>query len=200
MHTIGQWMEEQRYHRKNWTRLDQLRSLNRVFFSSTTGRPGAWIFLVLSSFSLADAMKLFRTVHEYAYEWSLVSAANWQKYPNEHCPHVQHVDVLNRTVDPETGVLTTERLITVNQNVPALILKVNYREDLICKKKRYTDIFVVSALQLLGGDTTQYVREVSVIDPKKKTLTMTSQNLTMSNFLSVEERIVYSEHPEDKNK
>ncbi|KAL1930791.1 hypothetical protein VTP01DRAFT_10953 [Rhizomucor pusillus] len=121
-------------------------------------------------------MKLFKTVHEYAYEWSLVSAANWQKYPNEHCPHVQHVDVLNRTVDPETGVLTTERLITVNQNVPALILK------------------------LLGGDTTQYVREVSVIDPKKKTLTMTSQNLTMSNFLSVEERIVYSEHPEDKNK
>ena len=69
-------------------------------------------------------MKIFQSTHDYSYPWSLVSAANWQKYPNEHCSHVQHVDVLNRTVDPKTGVLTTERLITVNQNVPTLIMKV----------------------------------------------------------------------------
>lgn len=73
----------------------------------------------------STAMKLFQSKHEFQYEWSLVSAANWQKYPNEHCPHVQHVDVLNRTLDPETGILTTERLITVDQNVPALIMKVS---------------------------------------------------------------------------
>lgn len=70
-------------------------------------------------------MKFFKTVHTFNYEWSLVSAAQWQKYPNDHCPHVQHVDVLNRTVDPETGILTTERLITVKQNMPRLILKVH---------------------------------------------------------------------------
>ncbi|KAI9488908.1 PRELI-like family-domain-containing protein [Zychaea mexicana] len=122
-------------------------------------------------------MKLFKSVHDYQYEWSLVSAANWQKYPNEHCTHVQAVDVLDRRVDPKTGILTTERLITVNQNVPALIMK------------------------LLGCDNgAQYVREISIIDPKKKTMTMRSQNLTMSNLLSVEEEIVYCEHPEDHTK
>ncbi|KAI9250528.1 PRELI-like family-domain-containing protein [Phascolomyces articulosus] len=122
-------------------------------------------------------MKLFKSVHDFQYEWSLVSAANWQKYPNEHCTHVHAVDVLDRRLDPETGVLTTERLITVNQSVPRLIMK------------------------LLGGDSNaQYVREISIIDPKKKTLTMRSQNLTMSNLLSVEEEIEYSVHPEDSNK
>lgn len=69
-------------------------------------------------------MKFFKTVSTFDYEWNLVSAAQWQKYPNDACPHVQHVDVLKRTVDPDTGVLTTERLITVKQNVPRLILKV----------------------------------------------------------------------------
>jgi hypothetical protein len=69
-------------------------------------------------------MKLFKSVHDFNYEWNLVSTAQWQKYPNENCPHVQHVDVLNRSVDRETGVLTTERLITVEQNVPSLIRKV----------------------------------------------------------------------------
>jgi hypothetical protein len=69
-------------------------------------------------------MKLFKTTLDYNYAWSLVSAANWQKYPNEKCPHVQHVDVLNRTVDPETGILTTERLITVKQHIPSIIKKV----------------------------------------------------------------------------
>ncbi|CAO3624075.1 unnamed protein product [Cunninghamella blakesleeana] len=121
-------------------------------------------------------MKLFKSIHNFEYEWSLVSAAQWQKYPNENCPHVQHVDVLNCSIDPETGTLITERLITVEQNVPSLVRKI------------------------LGSGTTQYVREISMIDPKKKTLTMRSINLTMANLLKVEETIVYQEHPQEKNK
>ena len=69
-------------------------------------------------------MKIFETKHIYNYEWSVVSAANWRKYPNEGSPHVQAVDILNQHVDPETGILTTERLFTVTQNVPTIILKV----------------------------------------------------------------------------
>ncbi|KAG0733822.1 hypothetical protein G6F29_012846 [Rhizopus arrhizus] len=121
-------------------------------------------------------MKWFKSNHEFHYEWSLVSAANWQKYPNESCTHVAHVDVLSRTIDPDTGLLTTERLITVKQNIPTLIKKI------------------------LGSDSTQYVREVSTIDPRTKTLTMKSVNLTMSNLLKVEETIVYREHPDDQLK
>ena len=53
----------------------------------------------------------------------------------------------------------------------------------------------------MGCDAhSQYVREISIIDPKKKTLTMRSQNLTMSNILSVEEEIEYREHPEDPSR
>ncbi|SAL97519.1 hypothetical protein [Absidia glauca] len=121
-------------------------------------------------------MKLFKSVHDFNYGWNIVSTAQWQKYPNENCPHVQHVDVLHRSVDHQTGVLTTERLITVEQNVPTLIRKI------------------------LGSSTTQYVREISMIDPKTKTLTMRSINLTMANLLTVEETIVYQVHPEDKEK
>ncbi|KAI9315612.1 PRELI-like family-domain-containing protein [Dichotomocladium elegans] len=121
-------------------------------------------------------MKIFESVHDYNYNWSQVSAANWQKYPNENSPHVKHVDVLNRTIDPQTGILITERLFTVTQNVPALILKI------------------------MGSGTTHYVREISTIDPRTKTLTMKSINLTMSNILRVEETIRYEEHPLDEQK
>ncbi|CDH60162.1 ylr168c-like protein [Lichtheimia corymbifera JMRC:FSU:9682] len=121
-------------------------------------------------------MKIYEGVHDFHYKWSLVSAANWQKYPNENCPHVKHVDVLHRFVDPATGILYTERLFTVKQNVPTIILKI------------------------LGSGTTHYVRETSAIDPKTKTLTMKSYNLTMGNLLRVEETMRYREHPTDKNK
>ncbi|GAB5590342.1 Phospholipid metabolism protein [Umbelopsis nana] len=116
-------------------------------------------------------MRLFKTVHDFDYSWQTVSAAQWQKYPNEHCPHVQHVDVLDSSVDPETGVLRIERLISVTQKAPAFILRA------------------------IGASTTQYVREVAIIDPKSKTLTLDSKNLTLSNILSCEESITYSEHP-----
>ncbi|KAI8140349.1 PRELI-like family-domain-containing protein [Fennellomyces sp. T-0311] len=121
-------------------------------------------------------MKIFETKHDYNYEWSVVSAANWKKYPNENSPHVQAVDILNQHVDPETGILTTERLFTVTQNVPTFILKI------------------------LGSDTTHYVREVSTIDPRTQTLTMQSVNLTMANLLSVQETIQYKVHPDDPTK
>ncbi|ORX43094.1 MSF1-domain-containing protein [Hesseltinella vesiculosa] len=121
-------------------------------------------------------MKLFKSTHEFDYKWSLVSAAQWQKYPNDNCPHVQHVDVLNRTLDEKTGILTTERLITVEQNVPSIIRKI------------------------LGSSSIQYVREISIIDPKAKTLTMRSVNLTMANLLTVEETIEYKEHPDGPHK
>ncbi|CAO3696145.1 hypothetical protein G6F56_003454 [Rhizopus delemar] len=121
-------------------------------------------------------MKFFKSVHTFHYEWNLVSAAQWQKYPNDHCPHVQHVDVLNRTLDPESGVLTTERLITVKQNVPKIILKI------------------------MGAGETQYVRELSQINPKTKTFTLTSENLSLCNIMKCNEEISYIVSPEDPQK
>lgn len=46
------------------------------------------------------------------------------------------------------------------------------------------------------GAEVSYVREVSEVDPKNQTVTMRSINLTGSNFVSVQETVIYSPHPE----
>ncbi|KAI8602193.1 PRELI-like family-domain-containing protein [Dissophora ornata] len=118
-------------------------------------------------------MKFFQATHTFDHSWAQVTAANWMKYPNEQCPHVIAVDVLDRHVDPETGVLRTERLLTCNQNAPALVLK------------------------FLGGSTLSYVRETSELDPKTMKLTMKTQNLSMCNVLTINETVTYTVHPQD---
>ncbi|KAG0093781.1 hypothetical protein BGZ93_005146 [Podila epicladia] len=120
-------------------------------------------------------MKFFEATHRFNHSWAEVTAANWMKYPNEQCPHVIAVDVLDRHVDPETGVLRTERLLTCNQNAPALVLK------------------------FLGGSTLSYVRETSELDPKTKKLTMKTQNLSMCNVLTINETVTYTVNPQDES-
>ncbi|KAG0025128.1 hypothetical protein BGZ82_010203 [Podila clonocystis] len=120
-------------------------------------------------------MKFFEATHRFNHSWAEVTAANWMKYPNEQCPHVIAVDVLDRHVDPETGVLRTERLLTCNQNAPALVLK------------------------FLGGSTLSYVRETSELDPKTKKLTMRTQNLSMCNVLTINETVTYTVNPKDES-
>uniref|UniRef100_A0A060T8N3 ARAD1D04796p n=1 Tax=Blastobotrys adeninivorans TaxID=409370 RepID=A0A060T8N3_BLAAD len=117
-------------------------------------------------------MKIFSSSHAFDYSWDQVSAANWKKYPNEMSTHVVAVDVLRREVDPKSGLLTTERLITCQQSIPRWILT------------------------LVGGSNVSYVREVSTVDPNTKTLTMRSVNLTMNNLLSVYETVTYTPDPE----
>lgn len=48
----------------------------------------------------------------------------WRKYPNRECAHVISVDVLDRSIDPKTGVLRTERVLGVRQKAPLWVLKV----------------------------------------------------------------------------
>jgi len=43
----------------------------------------------------------------------------------------------------------------------------------------------------MGGNETSHVYETSFVDPASKKVTMTSQNLTFSNILSVQETVVY---------
>lgn len=48
----------------------------------------------------------------------------WHKYPNPHCTHVQTIDVLDRSVDPQTGIIRTERVLGCKQKAPGWIVKV----------------------------------------------------------------------------
>ena len=77
------------------------------------------------------------------------------------------VDTLSRHVDPDTGILRTERLITCKQPAP---------------------VFVTA---LLGGQCTTHSYEKSYVDPKSKRVTMCSTNLTWANMISVRETVVY---------
>ncbi|ODQ64981.1 MSF1-domain-containing protein [Nadsonia fulvescens var. elongata DSM 6958] len=116
-------------------------------------------------------MKIFSQQHIFGYSWEQVSSANWKKYPNEMSTHVIAVDVLRREIDPETNILKTERLLTCKQAVPRWLLT------------------------LVGGQEVSYVREVSEVDLKKRTLVLRSVNLTMNNLLFVYETVMYKPDP-----
>jgi hypothetical protein len=47
-------------------------------------------------------------------------------------------------------------------------------------------------LQLFGGSEDAYVREISFIDPIKRTATITSENLSLSQFATCYEQIRYT--------
>jgi hypothetical protein len=116
-------------------------------------------------------MKVFSNAVTYNYSWEEVSTANWRKYGpwNNKSEHVIAVDTLSRTVDPATGILRTERLITCKQSAP-------------------------DWLKSLMGNCMEesFVFEASYVDPARRTVTMVSQNLTWNNLVSVQEEVTYS--------
>lgn len=59
-----------------------------------------------------------------SHPWALVNQGIWRKYPNRECAHVISVDVLDRSIDPTTGILRTERVLGVRQKAPLWVLKV----------------------------------------------------------------------------
>jgi hypothetical protein len=47
-----------------------------------------------------------------------VTQAIWCKYPNPFAAHVLTADVIDRSVDPSTGILTTTRLMLKEGKLP----------------------------------------------------------------------------------
>ncbi|KAG5460656.1 MAG: PRELI-like family-domain-containing protein [Olpidium bornovanus] len=124
-------------------------------------------------------MKLFQTSHIYPHPWATITQAAFAKYKyrdTTDLTHVVAVDVLDRSVDPHTGRLRTERLITCDQSAPAFIKK------------------------LLGGSTLTYIHEVSYVDVESETHVAKSRNLTGSNLILCEENVVYTPDPQDKER
>ncbi|MCJ1324548.1 hypothetical protein MMC10_001210 [Thelotrema lepadinum] len=115
-------------------------------------------------------MKVFSANCDFDYSWEEVSTANWRKYCpwNDKSTHVIAVDTLARSIEPSTGILRTERLITCEQTAPAWVRS------------------------LLGGACVSHVHEISYVDPAAKKVTMVSSNLTWANILNVKETVTYS--------
>lgn len=115
-------------------------------------------------------MKVFSNAVTFNYSWDEVSTANWQKYGpwNNKSEHVIAVDTIARALDPATGILRTERLITCRQSAP------DWMKTIIGSKMDES-----------------FVYEASYVNPADRTVTMVSQNLTWSNLVNVQEEVVY---------
>lgn len=55
----------------------------------------------------------------------------WHKYPNPHCSHVLSIDVVDRSVDPQTGIIRTERILGCKQNAPGWIVRVSFSSQTV---------------------------------------------------------------------
>ncbi|KAI0762702.1 MSF1-domain-containing protein [Fomes fomentarius] len=116
-------------------------------------------------------MHYFSQLFNYDHPWSHVVIGMWHKYPNPHCSHVVTIDVVDRSIDPQTGIIRTERILGCKQKAPIWIVK------------------------LFGGSEDAFVREVSFVDPAKQEATITSVNLSLSQFATCYESIRYTPSP-----
>ncbi|KAI0768600.1 MSF1-domain-containing protein [Trametes elegans] len=119
-------------------------------------------------------MHYFSQLFHYDHPWSHVVIGLWHKYPNPHCSHVLSIDVVDRSVDPNTGVIRTERILGCKQKAPGWIVR------------------------FFGGSEDAFVREVSFIDPANQTATITSVNLSLSQFATCYESIRYTPSPDGR--
>ncbi|KAJ7169465.1 PRELI-like family-domain-containing protein [Mycena filopes] len=119
-------------------------------------------------------MHFFSQSFNYEHPWSHVVVGMWHKYPNPKCSHVVSIDVLDRTVDPKTGIIRTERILGCKQKTPTWIVKI------------------------FGGSEDAFVREISFIDPATQNASITSVNLSLSQFATCFERIQYTPAPNNR--
>ncbi|ELT89590.1 hypothetical protein CAPTEDRAFT_222080 [Capitella teleta] len=120
-------------------------------------------------------MKYWTSEHTFNEPWETVVQAVTRKYPNPINSSVVAVDVIDRRVD-NRGTLRSHRLLTTLWSVPETLMK------------------------LVGMSNQAHVSEHSVMDPRKRTLTMNSRNLTLNNKLNVDEKITYHPDPSDPKK
>ncbi|NXW82713.1 PLD3A protein, partial [Alopecoenas beccarii] len=112
----------------------------------------------------------------YRHPWDTVIKAAMRKYPNPMNPCVVGVDVLDRSLDNQ-GRLHSHRLLSTEWGLPSIVKAI-----------------------LGTSRTLTYIAEHSVVDPVEKKMELCSTNITLTNLVSVDERLVYTPHPENPEK
>lgn len=111
----------------------------------------------------------------FSHDWNTVVTAALNKYPNPVSPSVIGCDVVDRTITP-SGVIHSHRLLLANWGIaPALNKLFNMSEH-------------------------GYASEHSTIDVRRRIMMARTRNLTLNRFLSIEERLEYTQHPTDSSK
>nr|XP_017531015.2 PRELI domain containing protein 3A isoform X2 [Manis javanica] len=109
-----------------------------------------------------------------------------RKYPNPMNPCVVGVDVLERSVDGR-GRLHSHRLLSTEWGLPGLVRAHRDRLQPGC----------IICWILGTSRTLTYIKEHSIVDPVEKKMELCSTNITLTNLVSVNERLVYTPHPEN---
>ncbi|XP_064006327.1 PRELI domain containing protein 3A isoform X2 [Pogoniulus pusillus] len=122
------------------------------------------------------AMKIWSSEHVFGHPWDTVIKAAMRKYPNPMNPCVVGVDVLDRSLDNQ-GRLHSHRLLSTEWGLPSIVKAI-----------------------LGTSRTLTYIEEHSVVDPVEKKMELCSTNITLTNLVSVDERLVYTPHPENPEK
>uniref|UniRef100_A0A8C5M6K5 PRELI domain containing 1 n=1 Tax=Leptobrachium leishanense TaxID=445787 RepID=A0A8C5M6K5_9ANUR len=121
-------------------------------------------------------VKYFLGTNVMKSSWDQVIAAFWKRYPNPYSKHVLSEDVLYREVTPDNKLLT-RKLLTKTNRLP------HWAE-------RFFPSNVTRAV---------YIIEDSIVDPVTRTLTTFTWNINHAKVMSVEERCIYCENPENGN-
>jgi len=120
-------------------------------------------------------MRVWSQEHVFDHPWHTVVNAAWRKYPNPLKPEVVGLDVLDRKVDNK-GILHTNRIITTEWHIPYWVTR------------------------LIGLQNPNHSYEHSEVDTKSKRMVLQTKNLNCTNFVSVDETLVYRSHPDDPDK
>tara|TARA_R110002050_G_scaffold285184_2_gene434722 strand:+ start:262 stop:825 length:564 start_codon:yes stop_codon:yes gene_type:complete len=111
---------------------------------------------------------LYETLrHVFRHPWNDISIASWRKYPNTNRPDILSVDIIDRSFDPETGILRATRLITSDPNLP-------------------------SWLRPWFPKSVSYCVEESEVDPRNKRMVLRSRNYTGSTLCQLTETCTYT--------
>ncbi|XP_037676801.1 PRELI domain containing protein 3B-like [Choloepus didactylus] len=86
------------------------------------------------------------------------------------------VDVLDRHIDP-SGKLHSHRLLSTEWGLPSIVKSI-----------------------IGAARTKTYVQEHSVVDPVERTMELKSTNISFTNMVSVDERLIYKPHSQDPEK
>merc|ERR1711974_536279 len=114
-------------------------------------------------FSRTTNMPIAKNInHTFEHSWEDISMASWKKYPSETRPDVLSVDLIERSFDPETEVLTSTRLVIMEDKLPRF-------------------------LQPIFGNNKCICLEESTVDRKNKIMTLKSRNLSYDNIVKIEE-------------
>lgn len=121
-------------------------------------------------------VKFYELNYTYDYSFPAVTLAYFLRYPNPYSTHVLSTDVIDRSIDPVTGRLSTTRIHLKRSRLPPAILKLLPKSVLG---------------NVSAGSSSSYVLERSTIDIREGWMETESRNLDWTGILSVVERQAY---------